>query len=79
MYSRSHFVKGMELMVLLICYRLYRKATEDSVAYALVMGSTWFLVGSWLFDQFFFNPSRFEWQKIVDDWDDWNKWISSRS
>ncbi|EFH51763.1 hypothetical protein ARALYDRAFT_905222 [Arabidopsis lyrata subsp. lyrata] len=79
MYSRSHFVKGMELMVLLICYRLYGKATEDSVAYALVMGSTWFLVGSWLFDQFFFNPSGFEWQKIVDDWDDWNKWISSRS
>ncbi|CAH2052056.1 unnamed protein product [Thlaspi arvense] len=78
MYSRSHFVKGMELMVLLICYRLYGKATEDSVAYALVMGSTWFLVGSWLFSPFLFNPSGFEWQKIVDDWDDWNKWISSR-
>ncbi|XP_023641334.1 callose synthase 5 [Capsella rubella] len=78
MYSRSHFVKGMELMVLLICYRLYGKAAEDSVAYALVMGSTWFLVGSWLFAPFFFNPSGFEWQKIVDDWDDWNKWISSR-
>ncbi|CAN8270758.1 unnamed protein product [Cochlearia groenlandica] len=78
MYSRSHFVKGMELMVLLICYRLYGKATEDSVAYALVMGSTWFLVGSWLFAPFLFNPSGFEWQKIVDDWDDWNKWISSR-
>ncbi|KAL1224859.1 Callose synthase 5 [Cardamine amara subsp. amara] len=78
MYSRSHFVKGMELMVLLICYRLYGKAADDSIAYALVMGSTWFLVGSWLFAPFFFNPSGFEWQKIVDDWDDWNKWISSR-
>nr|ACV04900.1 callose synthase 5 [Arabidopsis thaliana] len=78
MYSRSHFVKGMELMVLLICYRIYGKAAEDSVGYALVMGSTWFLVGSWLFAPFFFNPSGFEWQKIVDDWDDWNKWISSR-
>ncbi|XP_009112237.1 callose synthase 5 [Brassica rapa] len=78
MYSRSHFVKGMELMVLLICYRLYGKATEDSVAYMLVLGSTWFLVASWLFSPFLFNPSGFEWQKIVDDWDDWNKWISSR-
>ncbi|CAA7013300.1 unnamed protein product [Microthlaspi erraticum] len=78
MYSRSHFVKGLELMVLLICYRIYGKATEDSVAYALVMGSTWFLVGSWLFSPFLFNPSGFEWQKVVDDWDDWNKWISSR-
>lgn len=24
-----------------------------------------------------FNPSGFEWQKIVEDWDDWTKWISS--
>jgi len=27
---------------------------------------------------FLFNPSGFEWQKIVDDWTDWNKWISIR-
>ncbi|PKI42248.1 hypothetical protein CRG98_037364 [Punica granatum] len=38
----------------------------------------WFLVVSWLFAPFLFNPSGFEWQKIVDDWDDWTKWISSR-
>ncbi|KAF0898676.1 hypothetical protein E2562_009183 [Oryza meyeriana var. granulata] len=26
-----------------------------------------------------FNENQgFEWQKIVDDWDDWTKWISSR-
>ncbi|XP_010530602.1 PREDICTED: callose synthase 5 [Tarenaya hassleriana] len=78
MYSRSHFVKGLELMMLLICYRLYGQAAVDSVAYVLVMGSTWFLVASWLFSPFLFNPSGFEWQKIVDDWDDWSKWINSR-
>ncbi|RRT44944.1 hypothetical protein BHE74_00052099 [Ensete ventricosum] len=38
----------------------------------------WFMVGTWLFAPFLFNPSGFEWQKIVDDWTDWSKWISNR-
>ncbi|CAI9293071.1 unnamed protein product [Lactuca saligna] len=38
----------------------------------------WFMVGTWLFAPFLFNPSGFEWQKIVDDWSDWCKWISNR-
>ncbi|KAG8472699.1 hypothetical protein CXB51_034529 [Gossypium anomalum] len=29
LYSMSHFVKGLELMVLLICYRLYGSAIDD--------------------------------------------------
>ncbi|KAK7369493.1 hypothetical protein VNO80_11532 [Phaseolus coccineus] len=78
MYSRSHFVKGMELAILLICYRLYGAATPDSVAYGLLSLSMWFLVCSWLFSPFLFNPSGFEWQKIVEDWDDWTKWVNSQ-
>lgn len=38
----------------------------------------WFMVGTWLFAPFLFNPSGFEWQKIVDDWTDWSKWITNR-
>lgn len=78
MYSRSHFVKGLELMILLIVYQIYGTAASDPVAYILVTSSMWFLVVSWLFAPFLFNPSGFEWQKIVDDWDDWSKWINSR-
>uniref|UniRef100_A0A803KX00 1,3-beta-glucan synthase n=1 Tax=Chenopodium quinoa TaxID=63459 RepID=A0A803KX00_CHEQI len=77
MYSRSHFTKGLELMILLIAYHLYGSAVSGSTAFILVTGSMWFLVISWLFAPFIFNPSGFEWQKIVDDWDDWTKWISS--
>ncbi|XP_031375303.1 LOW QUALITY PROTEIN: callose synthase 5-like, partial [Punica granatum] len=77
MYSRSHFVKGVELMVLLIVYQIYGSAATGA-AYMLLTMSMWFLVVSWLFAPFLFNPSGFEWQKIVDDWDDWTKWISSR-
>ncbi|XP_072992005.1 callose synthase 5-like isoform X4 [Typha latifolia] len=78
MYSRSHFVKGLELMVLLIVYQIYSSVATDSVAYLLLTSSMWFLVVTWLFAPFLFNPSGFEWQKIVDDWDDWTKWINSR-
>ncbi|KAK9991306.1 hypothetical protein SO802_026291 [Lithocarpus litseifolius] len=78
MYSRSHFVKGLELMVLLIAYRVYGSAATDSGTYIFFTFSMWFLVVSWLFAPFLFNPSGFEWQKIVDDWDDWTKWTSSR-
>ncbi|OVA15866.1 Glycosyl transferase [Macleaya cordata] len=78
MYSRSHFVKGLELMVLLIAYRIYGSAATDSQSYMLFTFSIWFLVISWLFGPFLFNPSGFEWQKIVEDWEDWSKWINSR-
>uniref|UniRef100_A0A0E0JZI5 Glycosyl transferase 48 domain-containing protein n=1 Tax=Oryza punctata TaxID=4537 RepID=A0A0E0JZI5_ORYPU len=78
MYSRSHFVKGLELMLLLVVYQLYGDVATDSTAYILLTSSMWFLVITWLFAPFLFNPSGFEWQKIVDDWDDWTKWISSR-
>uniref|UniRef100_M8B5E0 1,3-beta-glucan synthase n=1 Tax=Aegilops tauschii TaxID=37682 RepID=M8B5E0_AEGTA len=78
MYSRSHFVKGLELMLLLVVYELYGDVATDSTAYVLLTSSMWFLVITWLFAPFLFNPSGFEWQKVVDDWDDWNKWISSR-
>ncbi|KAJ4970358.1 hypothetical protein NE237_003457 [Protea cynaroides] len=78
MYSRSHFVKGLEVMILLIVYQIYGTAVTDSTSYFLLTASIWFLVFSWLFAPFLFNPSGFEWQKIVDDWEDWTKWISSR-
>ncbi|RDX97868.1 Callose synthase 3, partial [Mucuna pruriens] len=78
LYSRSHFVKGIELMILLIVYQIFGHTYRSAVAYILITVSMWFMVGTWLFAPFLFNPSGFEWQKIVDDWTDWNKWISNR-
>ncbi|GMN30383.1 hypothetical protein TIFTF001_002769 [Ficus carica] len=78
MYSRSHFVKGLELMMLLIAYQIYGSAAPDSASFAFLTFSMWFLVTSFLFAPFLFNPMGFEWQKIVEDWDDWTKWINSR-
>ncbi|CAA0822891.1 Callose synthase 5 [Striga hermonthica] len=77
MYSRSHFTKALELMTLLIVYQAYGKPTPDSMSYLVLTFSMWFLVISWLFCPFLFNPSGFEWQKIVEDFEDWTKWISN--
>ncbi|XP_019166553.1 PREDICTED: callose synthase 2-like [Ipomoea nil] len=73
----TDFVKGIELMILALVYHIFGKPYRD-VAYILVTMSIWFLVGTWLFAPFLFNPSGFEWQKILDDWTDWNKWIHNQ-
>ncbi|XLR45632.1 hypothetical protein S83_030292 [Arachis hypogaea] len=78
LYSRSHFVKGIELMILLVVYQIFGHTYRSGVAYLFITVSMWFMVGTWLYAPFLFNPSGFEWQKIVDDWTDWNKWISIR-
>lgn len=78
MYSRSHFVKGLELLILLVVYLAYGKSYRSSRLYLFVTFSIWFLVASWLFAPFIFNPSCFEWQKTVDDWTDWRKWMGNR-
>lgn len=78
MYSRSHFVKGLELLILLVVYLAYGRSYRSSKLYLFVTFSIWFLVASWLFAPFIFNPSCFEWQKTVDDWTDWRKWMDNR-
>lgn len=78
MYSRSHFVKGLELFILLIVYEVYGESYRSSTLYLFITSSMWFLVASWLFAPFVFNPSGFDWQKTVDDWTDWKRWMGNR-
>ncbi|XP_052178586.1 callose synthase 7 isoform X2 [Diospyros lotus] len=78
MYSRSHFVKGLELAILLVVYEVYGHSYRSSSLYLFVTFSMWFLVFSWLFAPFIFNPSGFDWQKTVDDWTDWRRWMGNR-
>lgn len=77
-YSRSHFVKALELFILLIVYEAYGSSYRSSSLYLFVTCSMWFLVASWLFAPFVFNPSGFDWQKTVDDWTDWKRWMGNR-
>ncbi|KAI3499518.1 hypothetical protein L1887_35319 [Cichorium endivia] len=75
LYSRSHFVKALEVALLLIVYIGYGYSQGGAVSYILLTLSSWFLVISWLFAPYIFNPSGFEWQKTVEDFDDWTNWL----
>ncbi|XP_075514445.1 callose synthase 10-like isoform X2 [Primulina tabacum] len=75
LYSRSHFVKALEVAVLLIVYIAYGYTKGGAVSFVLLTLSSLFLVISWLFAPYIFNPSGFEWQKTVEDFDDWTNWL----
>ncbi|KAI5073079.1 hypothetical protein GOP47_0011092 [Adiantum capillus-veneris] len=76
LYSRSHFVKALDIVMLLLVIQIY--GPYGSTNYLLFSLFSWFLALSWLFAPFIFNPSGFEWQKTVEDFDDWTNWLLSR-
>ncbi|KAL0699345.1 hypothetical protein Bca4012_055467 [Brassica carinata] len=78
LYSRSHFVKGLEVILLLVVYLAYGNDKAGAVSYVLLTVSSWFLAGSWLFAPYLFNPAGFEWQKVVKDFKEWTKWLFYR-
>ncbi|KAK4568877.1 hypothetical protein RGQ29_004339 [Quercus rubra] len=75
LYSRSHFTKALEVALLLIVYIAYGYTDGGAVSFVLLTMSSWFLVLSWLFAPYIFNPSGFEWPKTVEDFDDWTSWL----
>ncbi|KAM3740911.1 hypothetical protein ACB098_08G135300 [Castanea mollissima] len=77
LYSRSHFVKGFEVVLLLIVYLAYGY-NDGAIGYILLSISSWFMAISWLFAPYLFNPSGFEWQKVVEDFKDWTNWLLYR-
>nr|XP_016508023.1 PREDICTED: callose synthase 9-like [Nicotiana tabacum] len=77
LYSRSHFVKGMEIVLLLVVYAAYGY-NDGALSYILLTVSSWFLAVSWLFAPYLFNPAGFEWQKTVEDFRDWTNWLLYR-
>lgn len=75
LFSRSHFTKAFEIVMLLVVYLAYGAQNRTSATYILLTFSSWFLALSWLYAPYIFNPSGFEWQKTVDDFEDWTNWI----
>lgn len=75
LYARSHFVKGIELGVILIVYASTSRSTIDTFVYIAMTISSWFLVISWIMSPFIFNPSGLDWLKTVYDFTDFVNWI----
>uniref|UniRef100_A0AAU6MVC9 1,3-beta-glucan synthase n=1 Tax=Paeonia lactiflora TaxID=35924 RepID=A0AAU6MVC9_PAELC len=75
LYARSHFVKAIELGVILTVYASHSEMSKDTFVYIAMTISSWFLVVSWIMAPFVFNPSGFDWLKTVYDFDDFVNWI----
>ncbi|KAG6506231.1 hypothetical protein ZIOFF_031553 [Zingiber officinale] len=75
LYARSHFIKGIELGIVLTLYAAYSAIGKNTFVYIVMTISSWFLVVSWIMAPFAFNPSGFDWLKTVYDYDDFMNWI----
>lgn len=75
LYARSHFVKAIELGLILVVYASYSAVAKGTFVYIALTISSWFLVFSWIMAPFVFNPSGFDWLKTVYDFDDFMNWI----
>ncbi|KAJ1434548.1 Glycosyl transferase, family 48 [Sesbania bispinosa] len=79
LYARSHFVKAIELGLILIIYASHSPVATNTFVYIAMTISSWFLVASWIMAPFVFNPSGFDWLKTVYDFDDFMNWIWNRA
>ncbi|CAI9756479.1 unnamed protein product [Fraxinus pennsylvanica] len=75
LYARSHFVKAIELGIILIVYASQSPLSTNTFVYIAMTISSWFLVLSWIMSPFVFNPSGFDWLKTVYDFDDFMNWL----
>jgi callose synthase len=65
----------MEIIFLLIVYLVYGSQDQGAVTSVLLTYTSWFLAFSWLYAPFIFNPSGYEWQKTVQDFNEWSNWL----
>uniref|UniRef100_A0A1D1YPS8 1,3-beta-glucan synthase n=1 Tax=Anthurium amnicola TaxID=1678845 RepID=A0A1D1YPS8_9ARAE len=75
LYARSHFIKAIELGVILTVYASHSPLAKNTLVYIIMNISSWFLVVSWIMAPFVFNPSGFDWLKTVYDFEDFMNWI----
>ncbi|MED6107161.1 Callose synthase 12 [Stylosanthes scabra] len=75
LFARSHFVKAIELGLILVIYASHSPVASNTFVYIALTVTSWFLVASWVIAPFVFNPSGFDWLKTVYDFDDFMNWI----
>lgn len=75
LYARSHFVKAIELGLILTVYASHSPLAKNTFVYIALYISSWALVVSWIMSPFVFNPSGFDWLKTVYDFGDFIDWL----
>ncbi|OQR94005.1 callose synthase [Achlya hypogyna] len=64
--------------------RCYANHYQDCVlptnqSYAIMSFSLWIVAATWLWAPFFFNPSGLEWDKLIEDYNDWQNWLETKN
>ncbi|OQS00421.1 callose synthase [Thraustotheca clavata] len=64
--------------------RCYSNHYQDCVlptnqSYAIMSFSLWIVAATWLWAPFFFNPSGIEWDKLIEDYNDWQNWLETKN
>ncbi|RHY33252.1 hypothetical protein DYB34_003243 [Aphanomyces astaci] len=47
--------------------------------YGIMSYSLWLIAATWMWAPFFFNPSGFDWDKCIDDYSDWQQWLTTKN
>jgi callose synthase len=45
--------------------------------YGIMSFSLWIIAATWMWAPFFFNPSGLDWDKNIDDYNDWQNWLKT--
>ncbi|GMF10475.1 unnamed protein product [Phytophthora lilii] len=45
--------------------------------YGVMSYSLWIIAATWMWAPFFFNPSGLDWDKIIEDYNDWQNWLKT--
>ncbi|TYZ60530.1 hypothetical protein PybrP1_003063, partial [[Pythium] brassicae (nom. inval.)] len=61
------------------CYANYYQqcVLPTNQNYGIMSYSLWIIAGTWLWAPFFFNPSGLDWDKLIDDYNDWQNWLKT--
>lgn len=74
--AHSHLYLGMEITLLLCLITLYGSFASLG-AYLFFFLTGWLFVISLLFAAFWFNPLALDWKSSMENWRQWNKWLSN--
>ncbi|CAK4676036.1 hypothetical protein LEN26_003727 [Aphanomyces euteiches] len=47
--------------------------------YGIMSYSLWLIAATWVWAPFFFNPSAFDWEKLMADFADWQNWLKTKN
>ncbi|OQR96424.1 callose synthase, partial [Achlya hypogyna] len=63
------------------CYANYYQVCvlPTNQNYGIMSYSLWLIAATWMWAPFFFNPSGLDWDKVIEDYNDWQHWLQTKN